>query len=1007
MPPIRRRGPRGGLVSTRLPLNAVNSVATNAANKRQLNEADSIDNALVSLERGLEKRPGFEMVPQYTIPSLTTWDWSSNNTRYDLFSLSNLPSSRDLFYYWYSINEDNTFLIVIDYDATGSTDKLFYVFQLLANGTWQEQTPAAQWDPTDSTIASGNSVVQAYATANSLSYANALKAGVVNLDSRKYITYQTAAKTAKESLRVVSLGSNLIILNNNVCAGFSSDTAGKLFDFTGVVPSTPVDDVEGRKVVYYTASTVMKVYDKGDDGLAGTSDDLLLGWKPSVLSGTVKGAVTSGSTTLTINPLTAVVPSSYLIGSSITINGTAYNISAFDPVTNIVTTNKSGGFAAITDATAYTITITGTTQIPVGDYFYYNASQQYLGQRVDDLSKIRLPPENFEWYALNGTGTDTTAQQMLASLYDTDHPYTGIVNGRGKVYFTLSPYLNSTAGYYRVISFPEGNSYTYTGSSSVTGFGRPYLQKVRTPDEHSYIDPRRMPQKLTVDITSSAVNKWSLNKVKWAPRTTGDKKTNPGPSVFKTSDGTKLRHIPIKALAVFNNRLWFAADDVVFSSRVGEYENLFLNDPSNIISTDPIDIRASSNQYAEISSMVPFDDYLFIDTKAKTQFQLMPASYSVLAPNNVTVAPVTFYSTAQITYPQLIGTRLYFFGPQRLYMYVGKNQLGYSSAIEISSAAAGYLPTNYRSICTAPAQDTIVMVSDDSPNEIYFNTSRFSADRVIQNSFYRYVLDTKYNIQTVQSFKNYLYTVAKLDASNTNDGTLLVLMRSKMIYEDPSVPRMDRMIKLKITTDNASYDASADITTLNVPRLGYDIDTTRFVVATPWTINGEDIGLTVIADVNANTESTFTATGLRFEIRGDYRPQTGQTNYLYIGSIFETKIQLSTLFVRDELNNIIDGVLNLRLGVFRHFNTGNYDIIVTQRGRTPLISRFNSPKMDFTYGEDAVPLEITEKQGEFVAKVFGYSDSTKISIVSDYTTPMNITNMEFKGKFKQKNSSFN
>ena len=121
MPPIRRRGPRGGLVSTRIPLNSINSVATNAANKRQPNEADQIDNALVSLERGFEKRAGFEVVPQNTIAGLTSWDTSSNNCRYDLYGL---PTGADLFFYWYSINEDNTFLIAINYDATGATNNL-------------------------------------------------------------------------------------------------------------------------------------------------------------------------------------------------------------------------------------------------------------------------------------------------------------------------------------------------------------------------------------------------------------------------------------------------------------------------------------------------------------------------------------------------------------------------------------------------------------------------------------------------------------------------------------------------------------------------------------------------------------------------------------------------------------------------------------------------------------------------------------------------------------------
>jgi len=78
---------------------------------------------------------------------------------------------------------------------------------------------------------------------------------------------------------------------------------------------------------------------------------------------------------------------------------------------------------------------------------------------------------------------------------------------------------------------------------------------------------------------------------------------------------------------------------------------------------------------------------------------------------------------------------------------------------------------------------------------------------------------------------------------------------------------------------------------------------------------------------------------------------------------------------------------------------------VTHRGRTPLVSKFSAAMVDFTSGEDTMPLETIDNQGEFVAKVFGYSDSTTISLVSSYTTPCNITNMEFKGKFKQKYTS--
>lgn len=1094
---IQRRGPRGGLVSTKIPVNNLNSVATNAANKRQPNEADRIDNALVSLERGLEKRAGFEIVPQDTINLIDGtpgWDFTLDSTKYHFY---NLPTGHDLFYYWYSINDDNTYLVIIDYDATGAADKLFYVFQLKPDGTWNELTPETQWA---TNIAAGNATVTAYAAANSISYAAAAALGVVNADSRAYITYGTPTKTAKESLKAVSLGANIVVLNTNVSAGFSSDTEGYLFNLDGSVSGNI--DTAGQRVTYYTAAKVMKVYDAGDDAKPATADDILLGWRPAVHTGKCKIAgsaidihlsdtssafddtynwyavtITSGTgagqtrwikdytgstkkadvytnwstapdanSTFSVDLSVQNVQGTATAGAanSITLDGLASStssiyvdyviqitsgtgagqsrtISAYNGTTKLATVSTN--WTTIPNTTSvYSIVIKQADYIPVDDYFYYNSTYAYLGQRVDDLSEIRLPPEKDDWYSNNSNlnTPDVKARDMLRLLYDEDTDFNNIIDGRGKIYYTLNPYLNTTSGYYRVISWnptdqvfyydSSKNIYTTSGAgrTAVTSQGRPYLQKIRTPDEHSYIDPRRMPQRIKVTIVDGGVTAWSVEKMKWTPRTSGTKDSNPGPSIFKTVDKKELRQVQIHSIAVFKDRLWFAADDVVFCSQMGEYENLFIDDPTNIVTTDPIDIRISSNTYAEISSMIPFEDYLFVDTKASTQFQLAPASGTELSPTNVNVSPVTYYSTATIAEPQLIGSRLYFFGPRRLYLFVGKNAMGYSSAVEVSASAANYLPTNYKDICTAPAQDTVAIVNADAPNELYLYTSRFSAEKVIQNSFFRFVLDTQTNndvpttdIQSIQSYKNYLYALVL-----ANDKYML--MRVKMINEEINVPRLDSLLRLRLIPYNAStmptnynvrYDSATGITTFRVPPLNYPVGQNppcRLVLDSTWG-NQE---FTVLAPLAKDGNPDY----IEVEVNGDYQP-TDNNHYIYFGNLFDMTVTLSTLFVRDENNNIIDGVLNIRTGIFRHFNTGNYDIQVTHRGRTPLVSKFAAPMVDFTAGEDTLPLETTDNQGEFVAKIYGYSDSTSISIVSSYPTPCNITNMEFKGKFKQKYTS--
>ena len=234
-----------------------------------------------------------------------------------------------------------------------------------------------------------------------------------------------------------------------------------------------------------------------------------------------------------------------------------------------------------------------------------------------------------------------------------------------------------------------------------------------------------------------------------------------------------------------------------------------------------------------------------------------------------------------------------------------------------------------------------------------------------------------------------------------------------MLNEDVYVPRLDRMFKMKIINSdyqavnyNAKYDPYTATTTYRIPGHTNVTDISKYFVVLfkGWFNDGnpleEDLSnvaiqpysVTNITD-GANLYTEVVVIGANYAINN---------YYIYVGLKFKMNVELSTLFVRDENNNIIDGVLNIRSAIFRHYFTGPYDIEVTHRGRPAFTTSYIPTRPEYTIYEDTLPLEIFQKQGEFVSKILGYSDSTVIKITSEYPTPVNITNMEFKGKFKQK-----
>lgn len=1126
MPPIRRRlSPSGGTASTKIPVYSLSGgVSTQPPTKRLPLEAEALDNALISLERSFEKRPGFEIIPQ---ESFIGTNQINNQNRLDLYRLYG-KDSLDIYWTWFTINDDNRFLIGIDYNAIDEKSILFYVYKLNENN-WIDITPTSNQDGTeqDSTIVSDI--------------------------TRKYITYNiNYSYKAKDVLKITTVGSSLIVLNILVKAGFTSGKNGYTINLDGT--ETNIKDLKGQKVTYYTSSLVMgstgnletlttstDLTKQGSDYFYYSSTGTAISALTELTLGiniddrvVVGGNITMHPSGINNNPPTTYIQDAYLTGNIKEIyNNTIDNLNFSDTPTNFKTTaqyvykigtttapntnellnqviyfeisnvptNISGGYfngtgvllwvsteewlyGYITNYSSTTQKITlkvtgvsttwknGNTNIsinqtfnvafeclklnltsfsstlsssattyntwliwygsylPVEDFKYKDPDKPWFGQSFADFSEIRFPTEPNEIFANNSwlagkstTVIDQTAREMMIALYDSEHPLisqinaTGIYNttgfGLGKILYTAGPYLTQSSGYYRVINFPETQKYTLVkdlGNNTfqnytISGTGRPYTQKIRSPDICSVIDETRMPQKLSFDASPVGINKdWYFGPIKWKEKTNGDRTTNPGPSVFLTNDKSDARHVNINALTTYRDRLYFSSGDVVFSTQLGNYEDLFLQDPSNIVSSDPIDIRASSKSYAEITSLTPFSDFLFINTKADIQFELR-GSENQITPLTAQITPTAFYSTAKLTEPLLMGSLIYFFDKSRLYMYTAQQTASLSTAEEISNHCAGYLPKNYRSPCIAPAHNSIIFIDDDKPNYIYLYTNKFASDRVLQNAFYRYnLVDSFDEVLSTQVYDNYLVCVVKKRNLFSSLNTVNVpiseyyILKSYLGKQNTSIPRLDNLFSFTIyENNNTTYNSETNETifTLSFPYAPI-LSEKLLIITDPNDSIWEEKKYTILKPIF----EYLPGNGIRLSVKGNYLKQLGK---LYIGTSYTMNVEISTPFVRDQNNNAIDGVLNLKTLVLRHADTGNYDVLATRREKSTLKSSFSALQSNKII--DTLSIENIEKNGEFVAKILGFSDSTTIKIVSDYPTPVNIVNMEFKGKFKQTTTS--
>ena len=776
----RRRSVR--TVNQRIPIYTLSGgVGRQAPSKRLPSEAQTIENCFVTLEKSIAKRNGFEIFRssgegefQYSLP------------------IEDL-ASKDLWYHWFDVAGNARYLIVIDFNATTPSKQFLWIFRLKANG-WTDISP-----PNDS----------------------------ISNEVRKYLTHRNEEYgTAKEALRAVSIGQELLILNRTVKAGFTSQEDGpawpfgvgtppvqnldrasfKYFQTTGGGYGNSVEAVNvsskgsglvatvGSSGIYiksvenpgngYKLNDIVKFPGDGGDAVFILTNvgNYMYGYDGELLDDIdLKGRSLTYYTSTTQDPTAEAQEwaprTAFLIGDKVIYGATYEAREVWE-----CKVARPEGDAAFSASHWEALGIPAKL-IEVRDFVYSDGDYPHRGQAVKNFGELKFPPNKDDISANNGSITmqfsdgkpvSRTGETLRALYTDIGHINSeGEVTGLGKIYFCAATYLSASPGYYRIISknIEEG------------GLGRPFTQKIRTPDAHGVLDSRRMPVRLSLKSSNS----FAFEGINWDERTSGDKKVNPGPAIFTKDDGT-LRQIEINSMAFYRGRLFFSAADTLFASRIADIDNFWLEDPSNIVGSDPIDLQASSNKYSRINAMVPFADYLFINTDSDTQFELM-GSENTITPFTAELAPTAFYSTAPLIDPILMGSQIFFFSPRRMYIYFSTATASLSTATEVSAHCPEYLPENFGSVTVAGSRDSILFVDDDNKNEIFIYTNRYSSERVVQNSFHKWVLNENDSVNALTFFDDRVYAV--VEKPNGAGENLIYIERINMAEEDYTKPRID------------------------------------------------------------------------------------------------------------------------------------------------------------------------------------------------------------------------
>jgi len=195
----------------------------------------------------------------------------------------------------------------------------------------------------------------------------------------------------------------------------------------------------------------------------------------------------------------------------------------------------------------------------------------------------------------------------------------------------------------------------------------------------------------------------------------GDIETDPPPPFAKDPlavDTGGLAGLKIRDIGYLRNRLMIAADEFVCFSAIDDMFNFYMEEPPNLIDSDPISIQLAANDVCLVDYIVPFRKSIVILTSSGQQFELTGGD--TLAPDTAAVSPSTKYETQKVR-PVQIGNRLYM---------AGSGQAGFSTlleyfydeaqvsniAVDLTKHVDDLIPQDIIAMDSSPSQEMVMMI---------------------------------------------------------------------------------------------------------------------------------------------------------------------------------------------------------------------------------------------------------------------------------------------------------
>ena len=272
-------------------------------------------------------------------------------------------------------------------------------------------------------------------------------------------------------------------------------------------------------------------------------------------------------------------------------------------------------------------------------------------------------------------------------------------------------------------------------------------------------DKTTMPVTLTLDTFTgdgATAATWTVDQIIWNARLNGDAETNP-PVTF-LDEGMFIQDVTFHA-----DRMLIAAGENVAFSQTGDFFNFWLEDPLNLVDSDPIDIPVSTG--ASVQTVEFLSNYrttIVAFTKADRQAVLNTPD--VLSPDTARFTPGTMDRKTSNVRPVVMGDLMYYTGPRADESILFEHNINDVSLLNVSESVSkhvvGLLPTTIQSL-TADTNNSKVFITPTDCDHIFVYEPDWLDREKVQSAWSEWQFHDSYRIVDTVSVKGFLFMLVE------------------------------------------------------------------------------------------------------------------------------------------------------------------------------------------------------------------------------------------------------